>query len=528
MATTQSIVKKEYFILKYSTDWAYWYDQLRWYAAQRGVWQYIDPDSTKELVLDPFPAPDQLIEERYLSLLERYTRDLKAAEEAGSEPPIMPRKPVSTTDEEIDRLLQFELDKWTIKEKTYARLCTEYGNVVDLLHNTVDDSWLRIIAPNEDLRHTVVQLRKRIFVTKRQEEDDVRQAYRKAINSTNDRSVNPETWYKEWEFARRRGEEHKIPEVQGTLALTDFLTAAGRLLPGFASRWLTSIHGLEVADPERLPTLETLGLDFLSISRARKALPKVSAEAFAIQAQQSTESYDCPCIMPGNSRPHTFKPSQCEYVRKALLGKAFKRIRSPNDERLNACRENLEKPQWKDMVDTVKNNSQQQPQQQPEKKDDKKEEVWLGFSAFTVGLEGTHGPFSSAMLPPYPLRDSVLLSLESNVHVTNSRDRLTDFEPTCPGGTLYAGDTMDRVKGRGAMTFKFSLPTGEERTFTLKNALYIPDFHTSLASHNLLRKGGFWFDGWNGWIRHGEKGMKICQLMDKYDQHVIEYNELSS
>lgn len=69
----------------------------------------------------------------------------------------------------------------------------------------------------------------------------------------------------------------------------------------------------------------------------------------------------------------------------------------------------------------------------------------------------------------YPLYKSVMLDLASNIHITNSGDRLANFIPTQPKETQYARDIMSQVIGRGTMIIS------EERTCTLKNAPYIPD-----------------------------------------------------
>ena len=51
MTSTQPTVRKEYIILKYSIDWADWYNQLYQYAVLKEVWQYINPNSTEVLLL---------------------------------------------------------------------------------------------------------------------------------------------------------------------------------------------------------------------------------------------------------------------------------------------------------------------------------------------------------------------------------------------------------------------------------------------------------------------------------------------
>ena len=65
------------------------------------------------------------------------------------------------------------------------------------------------------------------------------------------------------------------------------------------------------------------------------------------------------------------------------------------------------------------------------------------------------------------------------------------------------------------MAISIILPTGKKEKFIFRNIIFIPDFHISLVSHRLIKKKGFWFDGWNDCLRHSEGGTKICQLEER-------------
>ena len=163
--SSEPTVKREYVVLRKATDWPPWFDQTRRYAVGKRVWQYIDPEKTDTLVLAPMPTTKQFLDECYQDLLEQHEQAVKAANEAGTEPPPQPARPKVTADDE--RFLRLQLDEWGRQERVYARTQAEYIKVVEFVNSTVDGSRLRLTEASEDLRHTIVQLRGRVSLTKR-------------------------------------------------------------------------------------------------------------------------------------------------------------------------------------------------------------------------------------------------------------------------------------------------------------------------------------------------------------------------
>ena len=53
----------------------------------------------------------------------------------------------------------------------------------------------------------------------------MREEYRRVLASARSGSVNPQRWYEDWNKALSRARTYKIPEVEGFLAIKDFLDA---------------------------------------------------------------------------------------------------------------------------------------------------------------------------------------------------------------------------------------------------------------------------------------------------------------
>ena len=133
--------------------------------------------------------------------------------------------------------------------------------------------------------------------------------------------------------------------------------------------------------------------------------------------------------------------------------------------------------------------------------------------------------FSNAV---YPLRDSFLLDTGADTHVCNNRDRLENLEHVHPPEYIRAGDSVVAIEGYGTLEVQGRSPDDEQAPIILHDVAYIPGYHTSLISHDVLReKSGAYLDGKHLLIRTADDAV-FCTLTRLHRQLVVEYNEPSS
>ncbi|KAK0701931.1 hypothetical protein B0T26DRAFT_757903 [Lasiosphaeria miniovina] len=141
-------------------------------------------------------------------------------------------------------------------------------------------------------------------------------------------------------------------------------------------------------------------------------------------------TYTCPC------RPDAafHKPEKCWGLREVITEKKGKH--HIPQKRLDYTREQLEKPEWKDLTEKIKNGTTEG------KKDWPKTAAMISMiNALNYG--------------PHPLSRSVIFDTGASIHVVNSKAMLAPgtFTPSTGDDSIQVGDSHLEIDGRGTWVF---------------------------------------------------------------------------
>ena len=152
--------------------------------------------------------------------------------------------------------------------------------------------------------------------------------------------------------ALARARAYKIPDVEGSLAIRDFLDAVSeKLAPDWGRAQLIQIIGNdELGIPNK--TLDQYGNWFSAL--AHESSTRSNSRALAIFATLGSGSssgsgagHSCPC---NPSRPHNWTPEDCWILQLAITGVTNKEMqREPNQDRLKRIRETYAQDKFKNL-----------------------------------------------------------------------------------------------------------------------------------------------------------------------------------
>ena len=343
--------------------WPSWYMALRIEASRARVWELIDPMAPDARdVEDPVLV---LTQQRYLDLLDQqrtqaYIQAVTAWDEQqapGSTTPQTssetiapaatgqkPEPPPPATLSDIDDVQYKRMTRDSeILERERVLLSVKLGRVWKWIHTTVDSRTLEILKLQLGMEGTpqkLIRILKSHFepapgVT----ENLVRTEYREALKRARIGSVDPHAWYMEWSEAYTRAKAYGVPEVEGRVAVEDFLHAVGTRL---AKEWAR--NELTMSTQQLLLGQTTLTLDDyqrvlpgLIATSARKESGGVGKIFATLGSRPSGSSSgngpkaDCPC-----GRRHFWKPENCSNLELALTGRCDRDLgdRRPTKETL--------------------------------------------------------------------------------------------------------------------------------------------------------------------------------------------------
>jgi hypothetical protein len=125
------------------------------------------------------------------------------------------------------------------------------------------------------------------------------------------------------------------------------------------------------------------------------------------------------------------------------------------------------------------------------------------------------------------LCNSFILDTGADGHVCNNRDRFIEFRPSITAEFVAAGNDCLDILGWGTILITApceGLPGGRE--FTISNVAFIPSFHTSVISYDILEKKGWDWRIKQQWVEH--EGERFCQTPKHFNMWTLEYNPADS
>ena len=351
------MTKEVRIILATPADWTPWYEQLQRHASALSVWEYVDPDGHKELVVPKRPTFESALDEAFAELLREYEATQQRSQTVGNsqaapESPQRPTRPLFLSADQ-KKILDEKREDWKLADREYTRTLASYNKVVESVNETVSSSWMALTPATGTLRAIVQELKRQVAPTITVELSGIRTEYREALQTSRSMKVDP--WYQRWERARKMAAKHNLSEIAGTNAIEDFLDAVEVFLPDFTNYQKIRLIELSFSNSP-LPSLESIGMYFQAAWRSHEAIKASKHAAFAtatFQGRPADQLHDCPC-----GGAHPWDPKNCEYVQNVLFDVPFKKVKNAPKPKINACRKRLRRdPKWKKLVDDLKEGS---------------------------------------------------------------------------------------------------------------------------------------------------------------------------
>ncbi|KAF1938447.1 hypothetical protein EJ02DRAFT_437090, partial [Clathrospora elynae] len=199
------------YVLKEHSQWPNWYIQLQFHALSKGIWKEIDPDE-------------------------------KEAVPVYSDAPTRPNRPTDTAQTEQYKM---QLAEYRADTSNWASKATHLQHMWTWVNATVDP---QLLAPammtlveqkKLTLQALIKALRTELAPTSISTINLVRAQYRAHLQKAKQGRVNPESWYTKWHSLYAKAKAYKITDIDGLLAVQDFLDA---LAPKLSPEWAQTMH----------------------------------------------------------------------------------------------------------------------------------------------------------------------------------------------------------------------------------------------------------------------------------------------
>ncbi|XP_044718842.1 uncharacterized protein HRG_07407 [Hirsutella rhossiliensis] len=467
-----SVTANPKLLLSKTEEWASWFSTFKRNAETTDVWKFVNPG--------PF-AEDQMVPT--LEKPSEVTYDGEVARLAAR----------GDGQETIKDLNEAQLKVFVIRQGEYKTKMTQYlsdrksySDLMTWVHQTVDLALIKFLPETANLRDIIIKLKELVGVTEAYKIELARLAYRKALHTN--RRTSPVDWYNQWELAYREGEKLEIFEVEGDIAIGDFLEAVKTFDLEWAKRYKDDLRKDQRATGKSSMTLLEVGKQFLDAARDN-VRDKPSSGAFSTTnpSSSSEKGHDCPCGLAKNR--HFWAPTDCTALHVAVNGIANS-TRPVREDRMKKAKAAMTASKWKTLIEAVK---------AAKPASGGADSSWPPPMAQMVidqsTPEGRQLLAFSTMPQAHPLRDSTLLDNCASTHVVNNRDLLVDVHPASASDVVLVGDTALQVvcRGKRIMRNAFNGPGGRNtRDLVLNNVAFVPGFHTNLISGNELRALGYW------------------------------------
>ena len=334
-----------------------WYAELKINSTFRNVWHLVNPDAptAPHLLSDEPPLPltiDEMIEqlnaERNAPLVE-WENDARPEAEKGAKP----RAPRAAKFDDVKEEYSFRLKEYAVKQASWSTQSSRYQNIWDWVRRTVEPALLaphlELLVSNENLslQNVVRALRDKFQPSEENTREQVREDYKRILDRGKIGSIDPKVWITDWYQALARAQTYRIAEVEGFLAIKDFLTVvSAKLLPTWGAQQLALVvEANALGEPIR--TLEQYGKIFEAlIQESVRSGSRNLIFATLGDRSSSPSSYNCPC-KESRSERHAWAPSDCSILELAVKGTTAKPPSPPPTEaQLKGIRERLVSKQY--------------------------------------------------------------------------------------------------------------------------------------------------------------------------------------
>jgi len=388
-------------------------------------------------------------------------------------------------------------------------------------------------------------LKKQLAPSEASTQNQIRQEYRAHLEKAKSGRTTPEKWINEWQLLYSRAQAYQIPEIQGMLALTDFLDA---IMIRFAPEWgrqmrAEAVKRMTLNEPEL--NLEDTANVFNALLAEQFALTskgKGSSIFAAPSFNEKSEPKDppekgrkrnaCPCTQNGS---HRWEPISCRKLQTAVEGSAPSVPIKLSDQDKKKINERYKQSEWNSLREQVKQKGwQTKPQEQSQKNlfPSSVLAALIDISSFDFGEQKkSSSGIYSATYSRHPLYQSTILDNGAAVHLVNNRDLLVPgtFRKAESHEHIDAGTQSLPVDGYGTRIIK-NLLTGLNGPKTvdlqLSNVRVVEGFHLNIVSEARLRdQGKIWYLGLDRTLRFGsmKQNQIVLHLISKGNLNFLEY-----
>ena len=513
--------------------WPTWFNQYKIQCEAQELWTNLDPDApdSQNLMRNAPKRPPTIAElkARAASLTPTSTASSSTLDLSD---PAVKLADVSTEFNLLHKEYQVELAIWTIES-------SKYKVVWNWVHASVDQKLLEPIeltlGSGLTLQKIVRALKVQLAPSATTTEITVRQEYRQVLERARTGRVNQGIWYQDWVTALARARAYNVPDVQGPLAIRDFLTAVSeKLAPDWGRTQLIEVIGADELGT-RHRTLDQYGNWFSALAHENTLRANTRAPAiFATIGDRDSETPDpgCPC-----GADHKWKPMKCWTLELAITGTTERPMgRTPSKERLKKIQEALQQGRFKNLRKELENKGWKLDGNTSSKKSP--DPSYPGsINAALINpdlLAQSAGIYATREGSPHYLSKSTLLDNCGSMHLVNSPDLLDpgSFERT-KGRTVEAGVSSIPISGFGKRTMKNLLngargPGTED--LVLSEVALVEGFHVNIVSEALLLEKKVWYSGFDCTLKYGEpsNSVVIKKLERRFQLVFVEYKRLSS
>ncbi|PMD23156.1 hypothetical protein NA56DRAFT_62212 [Hyaloscypha hepaticicola] len=272
---------------------------------------------------------EQLNAERNVPLVE-WENDARPEAEKGAKP----RAPRAAKFDDIKEEYSFRLKEYAMKQASWSTQSSRYQNIWDWVRRIVEPALLaphlELLVSNENLslQNVVRALRDKFQLSEENTREQVREDYKRILDRGKIGSIDPKVWITDWYQALARAQTYRIAEVEGFLAIKDFLTVANVL-------------------GEPIRTLEQYGKIFEALIQENvRSGSRNLIFATLGNRSSSLSSYNYPC-KESRSERHIWTPSDYSILELAIKGITAKPPSPPPTEtQLKGIREYLVSKQY--------------------------------------------------------------------------------------------------------------------------------------------------------------------------------------
>jgi hypothetical protein len=534
-------------LLNNRSQWPYWYAQFQYQARSKGVWDFVDPDSTKSYNIEnhepdypslrdppesPVPQDDGTIDPEAMT---QYNHRKEAYNIA------------IASQNEVVQKFKYDHSKWQRNVAKLLNLRTWVTTTVSA--DLMGPVSVKMVHQGKFTLQDLIRTLKADYApTESNTAHLVRQEYRQHLEKAKQGRISPEKWFNDWQLLYSKAQAFQITEIEGELALTDFLDA---LAPRIATEWAPSMRRKITMDA-------VLGNNSLSLDQLAKIFSTMLQEraiysekgkadsvfaTFSGKRSPSTYpkiglSHSCPC-KPGSEDgcgSHRWEAINCRRLQTALTGSAggnTPKIVITDVDRSKII-ERLGQPKWSELNSLIKDKGWKIKESSPTKSKGNKSKYPGSIVAAVINptLLAKINAVYSVQDGKHPLSSSTIYDNGAAVHVVNDRNLLVpgSFKRSPSEISIVAGTQYLPISGTGKRVIKKALDGrhGQQtEDLTLTDVNVIDGFHVNIVAAALLKQAGVWHLGLDDTLRYGglEDRLIVMRLHPEFNLLFIEFKK---